>query len=182
MKTFKNQPHFTLPFVLSDSRMSLCNSGAFFIMHNGQFKKGHKNTVGEKNAMFGTKRPQYVCDAIAKANRDRKWTEERRANHGSWAKGEKNEMWRGGVRLRGNKYIKGSFRWRRLVVIKCNNTCQKCGIQEKKMFADHIKPYSLYPDLRFDVDNGQILCKECNKTKTSEDMKIIRIHYKNNPI
>ena len=31
------------------------------------------------------------------------------------------------------------------------------------MVADHVKPWALYPELRYDLDNGRTLCVPCHK-------------------
>lgn len=88
--------------------------------------------------------------------------------------GDKNPQWKGGVTPI-NKAIRKSveFRlWREAVFERDNYTCVWCGIRGgngKKVILhpDHIKPFCDYPELRFAIDNGRTLCKECHmKTDT----------------
>ena len=60
--------------------------------------------------------------------------------------------------------------WRFKVFKRDNFTCQKCGIKAQGglgrrviLNADHIKPFSLFPKLRFVVHNGRTLCLDCHK-------------------
>lgn len=55
-----------------------------------------------------------------------------------------------------------------------NYRCVKCGklYHNFELIADHIKPIALGGD-ESDINNIQTLCKECNKIKTSNDMKEI---------
>jgi 5-methylcytosine-specific restriction endonuclease McrA len=59
--------------------------------------------------------------------------------------------------------------WRWAVFIRDKFTCQECqrcgsGVV---LNADHIKPFALFPELRFEVSNGRTLCKDCHeKTPT----------------
>lgn len=66
--------------------------------------------------------------------------------------------------------------WRDAVFAKDNWTCTKCGQRngngvEVYIEAHHIKPYTKYPDLRFNVNNGITLCKKCHKLINSRQMK-----------
>lgn len=88
---------------------------------------------------------------------------------------ENNPNWQGGItkwysKIRNsNKYRA----WRLSVLRKDYFTCQGCGVQGGVLEADHIKPFSLYPDLRFSLLNGQALCKPCHDLKTIEDRLLI---------
>lgn len=61
--------------------------------------------------------------------------------------------------------------WRMNVFRRDNFTCQFCHRTSNelkkigiKICADHIKPYSVFKELRYEVSNGRTLCEPCHKT------------------
>lgn len=91
--------------------------------------------------------------------------------------GEKHWKWKGGISPE-NVKIRQTVEykeWRRLVFLKDKFTCQKCGIKSEKnnfnyMEAHHIKAFSEYPELRFEVNNGLTLCENCHSIETSKEL------------
>ena len=58
-------------------------------------------------------------------------------------------------------------KWRKDVFTRDNYTCQDCGLRGVRLHADHIKPYALFPELIFVLENGRTLCAPCHyKTPT----------------
>lgn len=51
--------------------------------------------------------------------------------------------------------------WKKAVFARDGGCCQDCGALEH-LNAHHIKPWSRFPDLRFDLSNGMTLCDECH--------------------
>lgn len=79
--------------------------------------------------------------------------------------GDKCYLWKGGVTPL-NESIRKSAEykiWRDKVYERDNWTCQICGIYGVDVHVDHIKPFAFFPELRFDVDNGRVLCVPCHK-------------------
>lgn len=84
--------------------------------------------------------------------------------------GEKNWNWQGGITPINHK-IRASLEykaWRESVFTRDNWTCQHCEARSGKgktvvLNADHIKSFALYPELRFDIDNGRTLCLPCHR-------------------
>lgn len=83
--------------------------------------------------------------------------------------GENHWNWQGGKTGKDRK-LRNSIeckRWRKSVFERDNYTCKGCGIRGGYLEADHIMPWSKYPELRFKVSNGRTLCKCCHrKTNT----------------
>lgn len=52
--------------------------------------------------------------------------------------------------------------WARQVKERDNYICQICGIKGGKLHSNHIKKFSDYSELRFEVNNGITLCKSCH--------------------
>lgn len=78
-------------------------------------------------------------------------------------------MWKGGV-TKENISIRHSLEyklWRESVFTRDDFTCRFCGERGGRLNADHIKPFALFPELRFAIDNGRTLCVPCHqKTPT----------------
>jgi hypothetical protein len=53
--------------------------------------------------------------------------------------------------------------WRRAIFLKDDFTCTICKQKGGKLNADHIKSWSIYPELRYDIDNGRTLCVTCHR-------------------
>lgn len=83
------------------------------------------------------------------------------------SRGSKSHCWMGG-KTEANGIIRGSFEyklWRESVFKRDNFTCVWCGDDRGgNLNADHIKPFSLFSDLRLDIDNGRTLCEPCHRT------------------
>lgn len=74
--------------------------------------------------------------------------------------------------------------WRDDVLNRDNNQCVICGYKSVKsgdIIADHIKPFYLYKDLRYERVNGRSLCLNCNHVygfnKPRDGAKIVNIDF-----
>jgi hypothetical protein len=78
--------------------------------------------------------------------------------------GENAPNWQGGrTSFLKRQRVSLNFRnWRTAVFERDDYTCQKCSIRGGELHPHHIKSFSLYEDLRFDVENGSTLCKSCH--------------------
>ena len=66
-------------------------------------------------------------------------------------------------------YTDKRFKRLRYPVLKANNfKCCACNSTEAELHIDHIKPVSKYPELAFDINNLQVLCKDCNLSKSNK--------------
>jgi len=81
-------------------------------------------------------------------------------------KGKKHPNWRGGLTTKNERIRKSKEYklWRKSVFERDNYQCIWGGKEHgSKLNADHIKPFALFPELRFAIDNGRTLCVECHR-------------------
>ncbi len=52
--------------------------------------------------------------------------------------------------------------WREAVFARDDYICQQCGERGGRLHPHHIKPFAVFPDLRFAIDNGKTLCIPCH--------------------
>lgn len=130
----------------------------YSLKHSGQFKKG--SPAWNKGIKGSTSRPK--CDSF-KQFRKKAWT------------GKNNPNWKGGTSQK-EKVIKNSAEWRiwrEAVFSRDNFTCQLCGKHGGKLHPDHIKPFSKFKELRFNVDNGRTLCVPCHRATPTYGSKCL---------
>jgi len=59
-----------------------------------------------------------------------------------------------------------NIEWKSRVNVRDDFKCQRCGKTGRE--AHHKKSWKEFPELRFDVDNGETLCMDChNKAENS---------------
>lgn len=56
-------------------------------------------------------------------------------------------------------------KWRTGVFERDDYTCQSCMVKGGDIQAHHIKTFKKYKDLRYDIDNGKTLCRECHRAE-----------------
>lgn len=144
-------------------KMSISHTG---LKRTEEFKK---NRTGKLNGNFGRKHTEEERKKMSEAQKNRIHTPEIGAKISKALKGklvgEKNPAWRGGITPI-NQKVRNSKEyalWRRSVFQRDGHQCVWCGAKEVRLEADHIKPFALFPELRFAIDNGRTLCSPCHK-------------------
>lgn len=140
--------------ILGDPRSIKCRKCA-------SFQKGIGKKLSEEHKMKIREATKITWSSL-----------ELRQRNSEIQKGEKHWNWRGG-KTSPNEMVRKSLHyrlWREAVLKRDNYTCQGegCGAQSVPgafvlMHADHIKPFALFPELRFAIDNGRTLCVPCHK-------------------
>src|SRR3990167_7887434 len=151
---------------------------------NNGFKKGNTIWKGRKQTeeAKGKKLTNEHKEKLKKNNSHywlgKELTLEHKRKLSEAQKGEKGSNWQGGKTAIHLK-IKNSLEyklWRKAVFERDNYTCIFCGDNKGgNLEADHIKPFALFPELRFAIDNGRTLCRECHRKTNTYGGKTKRI-------
>jgi hypothetical protein len=97
--------------------------------------------------------------------------------------GALSNFWKGGKSSEYTK-LKNSLKWknwRRAIFERDDYTCQECGERNYKgngksvwIHPHHLKSRHEFPELQFDIDNGQTLCRDCHRKTHNYGIKAVR--------
>lgn len=89
----------------------------------------------------------------------------RRGKKNPMLSGSRHWNWQGGKVGEAEKVRKSlEYKaWVKTCLSRDNYTCSFCGKRGGDMHVDHIKPFSKYPDLRLELNNGRTLCVDCHR-------------------
>jgi hypothetical protein len=141
-----------------DSKLKMSKSGVGRVVSEETRKKISEGNKGKK------KSSEHIKN-LSNSHKGLKQTQEQIAKRVIKISGELSGQWKGGITPINHK-IRTSLEYklcRTAVYERDNYTCVWCGQRGGKLNADHIKPFCLYPELRFAIDNGRTLCVDCHK-------------------
>ncbi len=134
-------------------------------------KKGipHPNQKGEKNGMWkgGWKNFLPKCSNCGK-RLSTKFSKSGLCNFcfPKTTRGENNSNWRGGTisEIERLRYGLEYNIWKLEVYKRDRGICRLCGLRcnNKNIVAHHINNFKDFPELRFSIDNGIVLCRSCH--------------------
>lgn len=86
--------------------------------------------------------------------------------HHEACSGENNWNWKGGKtpEIKLLREQESYFEWRRQVLKRDRYTCQCCG-ETHYLNSHHLYDFAEHEDLRYDVNNGIVLCEECHAAR-----------------
>ena len=135
------------------------NPKSLLNLAGGRGKKGEHRSPqtefkkGQPSPLKGKKNPN---GSLAKTGKD---------NPMYGKRGILSPFWKGGYAKERIRLMQQSeyLQWRSKVFERDNWTCQTCDVRGIKLHAHHIKKWSEYKQLRYDVENGVSLCEDCHR-------------------
>lgn len=119
------------------------------------FKKGHLDLVMPE----ARKRASVKISLKLKGKHNSLKTE--------YKNGEEHPFWKGGITPKSqkerNRFRYKSSRWKEIILERDESSCQLCGQSGGRLEVHHIHSWILYPQWRFETENGLTLCHKCHK-------------------
>ena len=142
--------------------------GDSFRTINAELRKGGGRFCS-KECLYKSENWAKKQSEIKLANPNRFWLGKIRPE----ISGEKNYNWRGGVTPVRNS--KEYVAWQKSCVRRDNYRCFDCGeVKKGQMQVDHVYPFGLFARLRFEIENGETVCKDCHLVRTANTQREVK--------
>lgn len=154
-----------------------------------QYAKGFKHTKEtKKKVSLASKRQNHSWKLGKKQSLETKLKHSKKSKE-NWKNGkyknpnrarkENHWNWKGGINpvndsLRKSREMKIV---KRACLERDNFTCQECKQIGGELSAHHMKPFSLFPELRFALDNLVTLCKACHIKTDTYAGRVVKYKY-----
>jgi 5-methylcytosine-specific restriction endonuclease McrA len=134
---------------------------------------GHKHSLESRRQMSEVKKgkhyspsTEFTSERASEMNKGRVMSAETKLRLSKSKQGQ--VPWNKGLgtKSRANELARKTKQarlWRIAVYERDNYTCQDCGVRGGELNAHHIKPFSTYPEARYELDNGLTLCVDCHR-------------------
>ena len=77
--------------------------------------------------------------------------------------GRKKAKWRPG-KYKGPRQTTEYCNWRKAVLKRDGKVCRKCGETNGVLHVHHVMSFYHNPELRYDIENGEVWCAMCHNT------------------
>ncbi len=84
------------------------------------------------------------------------------AKYGKRKKKRKSKWWPG--KFNGPRQSVEYYNWRQAVLKRDGKICCRCGETKGVFHIHHIMSFYYNPELRYDIDNGEVWCMVCHNT------------------
>ena len=156
------------------SKKMMGNKNALGMIHSEISR--HKMSILAKGRVFSTETREKIRQKLLGKSYV---TELGRKKISLAHRGEKNSSWKGGIskinkteRQLAMETVEYHL-WRKSVFERDEYTCRICDQAGGRLNADHIKPWSMFPELRYAIDNGRTLCETCHRLTDTYGNRIL---------
>lgn len=169
----KKRNHLGIFIKTGQENICIICGNKFYVKNCHKYRRFCSKECYWKN-LIGKKQTKKHIENARLTRIGKKRSEETKKKIGLANSGANNGSWRGGIsKTRKRQFSQIKYRlWRKEVFERDNYTCQECKLRGGYLEAHHIKPFAYFPNLQFDIKNGQTLCRKCHLEKTKLERKI----------
>lgn len=138
----------------------LCGCGSVVKSHRAKYLFGHSPQPKVRRGLFQKGHKQMFFKHSESTKRKMSKIQ---SGHAPSIKGDAHWNWKGGITEKDKAERSRFHKYFRLKIMQRDNfTCQICDAYGIELQVDHIKKWSDYPELRFDISNCRTVCTPCH--------------------